>query len=98
MEQNKKNKTVVELPEEVTICNSEEIRNQLLELSEKFEIIVIDQGKVNEVDLTYLQILIALKKTMAEKSIKFYLINVKEDFIKLIERTGLLVINNLITK
>ena len=87
---NKSDKTgTIKLTGSLGISNSSSIKEELLAAVEKTEKLVLDQSEAEGFDLSYLQILIALKNTVSERGKKLEINNGKQtDFDELVRKLG----------
>lgn len=84
------------VPEEATIYNAEELKNKFIELFENHESVVLNHIDLKEFDLTYLQILISLKRHSEENNKRVLIKNVNDEFINVLKRTGLTMLYEIV--
>lgn len=82
--------------EEATIYNAEELKNKFIELLENYETLVLNHIDLKEFDLTYLQILISLKRYAEENNKRVLIKNVNDEFWNVLKRTGLTMLNEIV--
>lgn len=82
------NAIIVKVIEKATINNIETLQQQFIDIFSKYDSITIDTTELSECDLTFIQFLIAAKKTAITSNAKLYLDRQNSAVASVIERTG----------